>query len=78
MGNYFAFDVAEVTHIEGEAPDIMLALWKDEDRYDLFEDEAELDEYIESYKEEGWTLRSIKENKLYRNNTEHKDPLDRE
>jgi len=53
LGNYFAIRVAEITHVEEGTPDVML------ETLDL-PPSAELDEYIASYRKEGWTLRSRK------------------
>jgi len=64
MGDYFAFRIREVTHREGRSPDIMLELMLDADGRPEFsgrEGEEELDEYVQSYVEEGWALRSLKE-----------------
>jgi hypothetical protein len=66
-GDYFAFRVKEVTHREGGLPELMLDVLKySETEYELFE-EQELDEYISSYTEEGWLLKSCKENTRYIN-----------
>lgn len=51
-GNYFAIRIAEVTHIEKEGVDVML------EALDL--EEEELDEYVASYKAEGWLHKSTK------------------
>jgi len=62
LGDYFGFKVDEITHREGALPEIMLQpLMKNEFEYDFFE-EDELIEYIDSYKEEGWELISLKTN----------------
>ncbi|XPS88377.1 uncharacterized protein Dvar_63960 [Desulfosarcina variabilis str. Montpellier] len=67
MGDYFPFRIAEVTHREGSLPEKMLQpLMENETEYEYFE-EDELDEYIESYKIEGWSLESVKENKAFIN-----------
>jgi len=73
MGSGFDFAIADVIHVEDGNPEIMLELWSDEDRYNLFEDENELDEYVESYEAEGWALRSMEENTLYRNEPDQGD-----
>lgn len=52
VGNYFAIGIREVTHVEGEDVDVMLA--------DLELADEELDEYIRSYEVEGWQLKSLK------------------
>lgn len=49
-GNYFALRVAEITHVESEGVDVMV------EALDLAE--QELDEYIASYKAEGWLHKS--------------------
>lgn len=67
MGDYFAFKVDAITHREGALPEIMLQpLMKSETDYDYF-DEKELIEYIDSYKEEGWELISLKTNTTCKN-----------
>jgi len=55
VGEYFGFQVAEVTYRESGAIEIMTNLLDDVDgRGYSFEDEEEFDEYYESYLENGW------------------------
>jgi len=70
QGDYFAFSVVQVTHREGGPPELWLHLtsfvggqWV----VDFFE-EAELDEYVEGYKQEGWELASVAPNRVFRDN----------
>lgn len=77
MGDYFDFAVDDVTHVEDEDPEITLELWRDENGYNLLEDETELDEYVESYEAEGWNLLSIEENTLYKNDSDSADQGDK-
>ena len=68
-GDYFAFEVLEVTHREGGLPEVTLNVLKcSETEYELFEEE-ELDEYIASYAAEGWLLKSCKANRQFHNRT---------
>lgn len=56
MGDYFAFEISEVTYREGGRVEVMTALLNDVDaRMYSFDDEAEFDEYYSSYLAEGWT-----------------------
>lgn len=48
LGNYFAIRIAELTHVEGEGVDLLLAPLEIQD--------DELDEYAASYQAEGWLL----------------------
>ena len=68
QGDYFAFSVVQVTHREGGRPEVWLNLITvvgGESVIDFFED-AELDEYIAGYTQEGWVLASLKPNRTVR------------
>lgn len=52
LENYLSIRIEELTHIEGEKADVMLEA--------LPLPEEELEEYVDSYKTEGWTLESLK------------------
>jgi hypothetical protein len=55
------FRIQEVTHCEGEPPDVMLQLWLNDGKPEYAGREDELDEDVQSFVQEGWRLRSIKE-----------------
>jgi hypothetical protein len=68
QGDYFAFSVVQITHREECPPELWLHLTRFVDGrsvIDFFEDE-DLDEYIESYKQEGWLLASMVPNRTFR------------
>jgi len=56
MGDYFAFEVTEITHRErtGTAEVSTELLDNIDDRGYSFEEESELDAYVQSYLAEGW------------------------
>ncbi len=55
MGDYFAFEIAEITYREGGVVEAMTELLDNIDnRMYSFEDESEFDEYVASYLNEGW------------------------
>jgi hypothetical protein len=55
MGDYFAFDITQVTYRESCGAEIMTALLDNiDDRMYSFEEERELDRYVDSYLAEGW------------------------
>ena len=59
MGDYFAFQVREITHREGSPPEVVLdRLPPGEGASTPFDDESELDEYVASYVDAGWLHRS--------------------
>ncbi len=61
VGDYFAFRVREVTHRENGIPDVMMEPMEDANGKPEFAGrEQELDEYVQSYVQEGWLLRSFK------------------
>lgn len=67
-GDYFAFQVVQVTHREEGSPEIWLQLTTLKDGksvVDFFE-ETELDEYLTSYQREGWILASVRPNRTFR------------
>jgi hypothetical protein len=69
QGDYFAFMVVQVTHREGP-PELWLHLTSfvgGRSVIDFFED-AELDEYVEGYGQEGWILASVAPNRTFRDN----------
>ena len=54
-GDYFGFEITQVTYREGGAIEVMTALLDNVDnRMYSFDDEAEFDEYLASYLREGW------------------------
>jgi hypothetical protein len=63
MGDYFAFSVREVTHRQGDYPEIVLDRLPPEDGKNVAFDEVELEEYVASYAAEGWTHESTAQNK---------------
>lgn len=68
LGDYFAWEISEVTYRESGSIEVSTALLDDIDnrRYS-FEDEAEFDEYYDSYIAEGWTSpEGIGKNRQYR------------
>ena len=68
MGDYFAFDVAEITYRESGEIEVLTSLLDDVGgRGYSFENELEFDEYLESYTVEGWTSPfGIKPNRRYK------------
>jgi hypothetical protein len=55
VGDYFAFRISEVTYREGGRIDVLTELLDNIDnRMYSFEEEAEFDEYFNSYLAEGW------------------------
>lgn len=77
QGDYFAFTVVQVTHREGGFPEVWLRLIsvvETRSFVDLFED-GELDQYVASYVQEGWTLESLVPNRaLSGGSAEPNDP----
>jgi hypothetical protein len=68
QGDYFAFMVVQVTHREGGPPELWLHLTSfvgGRSVIDFFED-AELDEYVEGYRQEGWISASVAPNRTFR------------
>lgn len=56
QGDYFSFQVTEVTHREGGEIRVATELLDNvEGRGYSFEDESEFDEYLKSYEAEGWS-----------------------
>lgn len=67
-GEFFPFEIMEVTHREGAIPEIVLGLLKKNDKeYKHFNDNQELEEYIQSFTSEGWKQVSLGENREYKN-----------
>lgn len=69
VGDYFPFEVSDVTYREPGKVEVMTSLLDDVDnRGYSFEDEAEFNEYYESYVAEGWLApRGVSENARYMN-----------
>lgn len=69
MGDYFAFDVVEVTYRESGEIEIMTGLLNGDDGREYSFDgeaEAEFEEYYESYLQEGWVCeRGVGPNRRY-------------
>ncbi len=72
QGDYFAFSVVQVTHREDGPPEIWLNLTSFVDGRSVadFIEDGELDEYIESYKQEGWTFASMAPNRTFKDTGE--------
>lgn len=68
QGDYFAFNVVQVTHREGELPELWLQLTNFVEGRSVvsFLEDCELDEYVVGYKLEGWTLASLVPNRTFR------------
>jgi hypothetical protein len=58
MGDYFAFQVREITHREGSPPEVVLDRLPPNDEANAPFNESELDEYVTSYVDVGWLHRS--------------------
>jgi hypothetical protein len=71
-GDYFAFSVVQVTHREDDVPELWLQLTSLVGGRSVvsFVEDDELDEFIESYKQEGWNLVSLVPNRTFRENGE--------
>jgi hypothetical protein len=55
LGDYFAFQISQVTYREAGEIDVWTELLGNvDDRMYSFEEEAEFDDYYHSYLEEGW------------------------
>ena len=69
VGDYFAWEVTEVTYRESGTIEVWTELLDNiDDRGYSFEEEAEFDEYYESYLAEGWqSERGVGPNNRYRN-----------
>lgn len=62
QGDYFAFEVVQITHRENEVPELWLVLpagTENTFKVDFTADE-ELDDYVAGYSQEGWQLKSVK------------------
>ncbi|MFM9960106.1 MAG: hypothetical protein ACKV2Q_02655 [Planctomycetaceae bacterium] len=72
QGDYFAFSVVQVTHREDGPPEIWLNLTSFVDGRSVadFIEDGELDEYIESYKQEVWTFASLAPNRTFKDTGE--------
>jgi hypothetical protein len=70
QGDYFAWQVTEVTYREGGPVEISTELLDNIDQRGYsFETEAEFDEYLQSYLAEGWTCEGgIGPNRRYKGN----------
>ena len=68
MGDYFGFEVLEVTYRESGEIEIMTELFENIDnRMYSFEDASEFDEYYQSFLREGWVCeRGIGPNRRYK------------
>ena len=68
LGDYFAWQVTDVTYREGGAVEVSTELLENiDERGYSFEAEAEFDEYFQSYLAEGWTCdRGIGPNRRYK------------
>ena len=72
QGDYFAFTVVQVTHREAGPPELWMhltSLVEGRSVIDFLED-AELDGYIEGYKQEGWAVASVKPNRTFKDSGE--------
>jgi hypothetical protein len=67
-GDYFAFTVVQVTHRESRPPELWLKLIATENGRSVvsFIEEDELDDYVVSYRKEGWTVGSVAPNRTVR------------
>jgi hypothetical protein len=68
QGDYFAFSVVQVTHREGGSPELWLHLTNFAGGRSVvsFLEDGELDEYLDGYKQEGWTVASVVPNRTFR------------
>lgn len=67
QGDYFAFTVNQVTHREGNPPELWLNLTTSvsgRSEVDFLPD-GELDEYATGYQQEGWALASVVPNRAF-------------
>jgi hypothetical protein len=71
-GDYFAFSVVQVTHREDDVPELWLQLTSLVGGRPVvsFVEDDELDEFIESYKQEDWILASLVPNRTFRDTGE--------
>lgn len=67
-GDYFAYQITQVTHREGDLPELwaMVASFTEGKSIVSFFDDGELDGLSKSYADEGWTVRSSKANKTFK------------
>jgi hypothetical protein len=72
QGDYFAFSVVQVTHREDGPPVLWLQMTSLVDGRSVvsFFEDAELDEYVTGYQQEGWVLASVVPNRTFRDNGE--------
>lgn len=72
MGDYFAFTVVQITHREDGPPELWMYLKSFVNGRSVidFTVDSELDEYVRSYEQEGWELKSMVPNRTFRENGE--------
>ena len=67
-GDYFAYQITQVTHREDDLPELWAMVTSFEQGRSIvsFFDDGELDRFSKSHSDEGWAIQSSKPNKVFK------------